>query len=75
MKKYKIKDNLQGISCVLYGDNTPCLYQSAEEVNEDLKNKIEQLNEIYENLEYDDDQYILGDIINLLNNIVFEEEN
>ena len=73
MGKYKIKDKLQNISNIIYGDNAPCAYQSIKEVNEDLKSKIEQLNEIYENLEYDDDRYILGDIINLLNNIVFEE--
>jgi uncharacterized protein YPO0396 len=75
MKKYKIKDKLQSISNIIYGDNAPCAYQNIEEANKDLESKIEQLNEIYENLEYDDDRYILGDIINLLNNIVFEEEN
>lgn len=76
MKKYLIVDSLENIGQIMMSD--PGLYDNEEMVNIDLESHVEQLEELYSQIEDEIDPqlvYALGDAINLLSNLKFKDIN
>ena len=74
MKKYIIRDTADNFGEITI--QTP--FEDGKQVNLWLKDHIRELYEMYDYLEeqenFNGDVYFLGDILNLLENIEFEEE-
>lgn len=59
------------LDCILYGEQgVTNEINNKNDIIETLKNKVESLKSIYEQIDNTSEQYDLGDIINLVNAII-----